>query len=79
MEIYRWEVVCCNKTSDDGVMFPEPTSEVKVFIFGQDEESALDKARKLIKRDHYQTIECVEEVEAPRTIPAVLEETGAGK
>ncbi len=62
MERFKWEVHCCNRSSDIRT-FPEPIKQTTVYVYADDEEMAMEKARELVKREHYQVIEVEEEVQ----------------
>lgn len=66
--MYRWEIHCCNfdreawKHSDD--ISPPLVKEITLFIYAEDEESAKTQARKIVNREAYRAVECVEEITA---------------
>ena len=61
--MYKWEIYCCDR-SHDGVTstFPQPLDEITVHVYAEDEQEALDQAKKMVERQTYQAIECVEEI-----------------
>jgi len=61
--MYKWEIHCCNLDNDSSSPYmPQASHEVQLFVYGDTETEALDKAKKLVVRGAYQTIECVEEL-----------------
>ena len=78
--MFKWEIQCCDRSHDGPTSArPQPMDEITVFVYAEDEKEALDAAYKLVKRQTYQAVECVEEMDPESYVinTSVEKENGA--
>lgn len=61
--MFKWEFYCCDTVKVEASAHP-PTHirEVTLFVYAENEGDAYSAANELVDREHYQAIECVEEI-----------------
>ena len=57
--MFKWEIYCCDLVHvSEGSSPPTQTEEVSLFVNAEDGGLALNKARNILVRDHYQVVDC---------------------
>lgn len=79
--MFRWEIHCWDNfdsvSGGQDLYTPERIRDVVLFIYAENEESAIKTARTLVTRHTCKAVECVEELPDPETV-TISVKTGDG-